>query len=186
MAPPLDVRSCTKYPTSCCRNTIGVNASKSLIARKCLAFVLSEPVRCYQGHGSTAQKHQNWGSVWIGCDLALTCAWRFFLVAQQVSFWQNETINHRAGSPGRSRRNSHVRVRVGQRRRRGVRGCSPLTQWRNDRQRRHQRVLERPAGSPHRGSPRSSARRSPRPTRSLVGGNTTRRRRARRNNRRKK
>jgi len=31
-----------------------------------------------------------------------------------------------------------------------------------------------------------SARRSPRPTRSLVGGTTTRRRRARRNNRRKK
>ena len=48
--------------------------------------------------------------MWIGLALALTCTCCFFLVAQQVSFWKNETINHRARSPG-SRRKSHVRVR---------------------------------------------------------------------------
>src|SRR3954453_13792802 len=42
------------------------------------------------------QRHKNWGPFWSGCDLALTCDCRSSLVAQQVSFWENETINHRA------------------------------------------------------------------------------------------
>jgi hypothetical protein len=37
--------------------------------------------------------------MWIVLDLALTCSCRSSLVAQQVSFWENETIDHRPRSP---------------------------------------------------------------------------------------
>ncbi len=45
------------------------------------------------------QKHENWDSSLSRIGLALTHACRFFLVAQQVSFWENEPNNHRARSP---------------------------------------------------------------------------------------
>jgi hypothetical protein len=59
-------------------------------AGKRLAPILPELVAPSRHRGATKdreipQKHKNWGSFWSGCDLALTCARRFFLVAQQVS-----------------------------------------------------------------------------------------------------
>ena len=73
---------------------------------------VSPPVRKEAGHSDSKyrevpQKHENWDSSLSRIGLALTHVCRFFLVAQQVSFWENETNDHRARSTG-LRRESHV------------------------------------------------------------------------------